>query len=149
MFCPGYLEWWLDSTLNLVLFIHVYTQFCLSSLYMYYLRGGYSRPVPTSVGRTLYIHICTWIHNYTQLYTCIYIHTSTNIKSQSIIIITTKHDLKYKFASSNVNYKNYCCLFNQVMTHTTQIMCLECMCVLKQTFILKNALYIVVTSTDA
>ena len=30
VFCPGYLEWWLDS-MHLVLF---------STLYMYYLRGG-------------------------------------------------------------------------------------------------------------
>ena len=42
VFCPGYLVWWLDFTLHLLLFIqyiHVYTQFCFSSLYMYYLRG--------------------------------------------------------------------------------------------------------------
>ena len=34
MFCPWYLEWWLDSNLHLVLFIQ-YILNCLSSLLMY------------------------------------------------------------------------------------------------------------------
>ena len=29
---------------------------------MYYLRGGYSRPVPTSVGRTLYIYLYSCVN---------------------------------------------------------------------------------------
>ena len=37
VFCPGYVEWWLDSNLHLVLF----TQFILDSVSVpYYLRGG-------------------------------------------------------------------------------------------------------------
>ena len=40
VFCPEYLEWWLDSTLHLVLFI----QYILNTIYnyMYYLSDGYS-----------------------------------------------------------------------------------------------------------
>ena len=41
VFCPDYVEWWLDSNLHLVLF----TQYILNSVsvayvIMYYLRGG-------------------------------------------------------------------------------------------------------------
>ena len=43
VFCPGYLEWWLDSTSHLVLFIQ-YILISVSVAYMctcmYYLRGG-------------------------------------------------------------------------------------------------------------
>ena len=61
MFCPGYLEQWLDSTLHLVLFIYyilnpvsvAYTVYVLSERWLTHLSGGYSQPVPTSVGRTL------------------------------------------------------------------------------------------------
>ena len=46
VFCPGYLEWWLNSKLHLVLF----TQYILNTISVAilserWLRGGYSRPV--------------------------------------------------------------------------------------------------------
>ena len=68
VFCPGYLDWLLDSTLHLVLFIqfiqfilksvsvactHVYIMYILFERWLIHLSGGYSWPVPTSVGRTL------------------------------------------------------------------------------------------------
>ena len=77
--CPGYLEWWLDSNLHLVLF----TQYILKtvSVRTLYMRGG--QVVNSSerwlihaewwlflisVGTTLYIYI--YIYNYT--YICVH-----------------------------------------------------------------------------
>ena len=55
----------------------VYNVYCLNSLYMYYLRGGYYKPVPKSVGRTLYTD--RQIDRHTQRYR----HTHTHVHRQT------------------------------------------------------------------
>ena len=47
VFCQGYLEWWLDSNLHIVLFIQyiLNTISILSERWLIMLSGGYSQPV--------------------------------------------------------------------------------------------------------
>ena len=66
-------------------------------MYMYYLRGGYSRPVPTSVGRTLYMGSRTRVmktgQNVRQLAQCFHtlnIHVHTNRVSTGIYSTSLK-----------------------------------------------------------
>ena len=61
----------------------VYNVYCLSSLYMYYLRGGYYKPVPKSVGRTLYTDRQT--DRQTDIHRDIGTHTCTQTDRESHI----------------------------------------------------------------
>ena len=66
VFCPGYLEWWLDSAFSAVYPVYVSVACIIwevvnvSKGCLIQLRGGYSWPVPTSVGRTLCIYTCMY-----------------------------------------------------------------------------------------
>ena len=76
VFCPGYLEWWLNSTLLFVWYSVCNIWEVVSSCegLLVHVRGGYSWPVLTSAdqcGRTLHI-VCTYtiVHVYVHMYTC-------------------------------------------------------------------------------
>ena len=109
VFCPGYLEWWLDS-MHLVLFI----QYILLSQYMYYLRGGkfmmsggYSRPVPTSVGRTLLLYQKTKIisifhSNLVASHERLYIYMISNLYLENKIYMYMYGDKISRFVVSTI-----------------------------------------------
>ena len=46
VFCPGYLEWWLDSNMNNAFIHYMLKTVSVAYIHMDYLRGGYSSVIP-------------------------------------------------------------------------------------------------------